>query len=65
MAFHAHLRADNELREVKGKSPDEYNKLRTEVQNVLRSDKQEELKLHCNELEESAKKIKAGPSSRD
>ena len=43
-------------REAKGKSPDEYKRLRNEVQKMLRRDKQEEIESLCSELEENAKK---------
>ena len=48
-------------REAKPKSPEEYRKLRTEVQRMLRRDKQAELQTLCSELEENAKKGNSRP----
>ena len=43
-------------REARGKSTTEYNRLRSEVQKMLRRDKQAELDQLCTELESNAKK---------
>jgi len=48
-------------REAKTKSPDQYRKLRGEVQKSLRRDKQAELDALCSELEENALKGNSRP----
>ena len=48
-------------REAKAKSSEEYRRLRTEVQRMLRRDKQSELDKLCSELEDNAKKGNSRP----